>query len=141
MSNMIERARALRKVIEQMAENLTEEEAVNNVELFPEWIPDGHSYEANKLVRYNGVLYKTIHAHTSQPDWTPDVAVSLYTRVLAGQEGTAIGVWEQPDSTNGYKKGNKVHYPTMDDPVYESLIDNNVWSPEAYPQGWQEVTE
>ena len=25
--------------------------------------------------------------------------------------------------------------------VYESLIDNNVWSPSSYPQGWQEVVE
>lgn len=23
--------------------------------------------------------------------------------------------------------------------IYESVIDNNVWSPEAYPQGWKEV--
>ena len=138
MSEIIERARALRKVIEQMAENLTEEEAVNNVELFPEWQPDGHEYDANKLVRYNGVLYKTIPAHTSQPDWTPDVAVSLYTRVLAGQDGTEIGVWEQPDSTNGYMTGDRVHYPDADGPVYESLLDNNVWVP-TFAQGWQIV--
>lgn len=141
MSDMIERARVLRKVIEQMATGLTEEEAVENVELFPEWISDGNAYEVGARVRYNDTLYKVVQAHTSQPDWTPDVAASLYARVLAGQDGTPIGVWEQPDSTNGYKKGNKVHYPTMDDPVYESLIDNNVWSPEAYPQGWQEVVE
>ena len=25
--------------------------------------------------------------------------------------------------------------------VYQSLIDNNVWSPSAYTQGWQEVVE
>lgn len=35
--------------------------------------------------------------------------------------------------------GDKVHFTTADDPVYESLIDNNVWSPESYPQGWREV--
>ena len=33
--------------------------------------------------------------------------------------------------------GDRAHYPTMADPIYESLIDNNVWSPEEYPQGWQ----
>jgi hypothetical protein len=27
-----------------------------------------------------------------------------------------------------------------DGKVYESLIDNNIWSPEAYPAGWSEVT-
>ena len=35
--------------------------------------------------------------------------------------------------------GDKVHYPDADGPVYESIIDNNIWSPEAYPQGWQQV--
>ena len=25
--------------------------------------------------------------------------------------------------------------------VYESLIDNNAYSPSAYPAGWKEITE
>lgn len=62
---------------------------------------------------------------------------TLFARVLAGQGGTDIGVWEQPDSTNGYMIGDKVHYPTASDPVYECTIDNNVWSPAAYPAGWK----
>ena len=32
----------------------------------------------------------------------------------------------------------EVHYKGK---VYESLIDNNVWSPEAYPQGWKLIEE
>lgn len=32
--------------------------------------------------------------------------------------------------------GDKVTYNGK---VYMSLIDNNVWSPDAYPAGWQEV--
>ena len=38
-------------------------------------------------------------------------------------------------------KGDKVHYPDKGGPVYESTIDNNVFSPEAYPAGWQLVEE
>lgn len=138
MSEIIERARALRKVIEQMASGLSEEEAVANAELFPEWIADGNDYAVGDKVRYNSTLYKVLQAHTSQPDWTPDTAVSLYARILAGQEGTEVGEWEQPDSTNPYKKGDRVIYNGK---MYESTIDGNVWSPEAYPQGWQEVIE
>jgi hypothetical protein len=37
--------------------------------------------------------------------------------------------------------GDKVHYPTIEDSVYESTIDNNVWSPVSYPQGWKLVEE
>lgn len=44
--------------------------------------------------------------------------------------------WTQPDSTNGYSIGDKVLYNGV---IYESLIDNNIWSPEAYPDGWAEV--
>lgn len=49
-----------------------------------------------------------------------------------------IPVWVQPTGAHdAYQTGDKVHYPTIDGPVYESLIDGNVWSPEAYPAGWK----
>ena len=49
-----------------------------------------------------------------------------------------IPEWEQPDSTNAYKKGDKVRFEGK---VYKSLIDKNVWSPSAYPAGWQQIKE
>jgi hypothetical protein len=135
----IERARALRRVIEQLAGTLTDEAAAESAELFPQWDPDGHDYAAGDRVRDDGVLYKVLQAHTSQPGWAPADAPSLFAEVLPGQDGTEIGVWKKPDSTNPYMTGNRVHYPTMADPIYESLIDNNVWSPEEYPAGWREI--
>ncbi len=137
--SMIERARVLRAVIERMAAELTEGEAAENIELFPEWVPEGKTYAIGDRVRYSKTLYKVLQTHTSQPDWTPDEASSLYAEILPGQDGTDIGVWEQPDSTNGYMTGDRVHFPTMEDPVYESTIDNNIWSPADYPQGWRLV--
>ena len=83
------------------------------------------------------MLYKCLQAHTSQPDWTPDAAPSLWAKVSI-PDPDVIPEWEQPDSTNGYSKGDKVKYNGA---VYESLIDNNVWSPDAYPAGWEVVTE
>lgn len=133
-----ERARYLRDVISGAMQSVDDEIAVETPLLFPEW-QAGVSYEVGFKVQYGGVLYKILQAHTSQSDWTPDVAPSLFARVLPGQDDTDIGVWEQPDSTNPYMTGDKVHYPTMDDPIYESVIDNNVWSPDAYPAGWKEV--
>lgn len=38
-----------------------------------------------------------------------------------------------PENTRLFKGSN----PTKDDPVYESVIDGNIWSPEAYPAGWE----
>lgn len=37
-------------------------------------------------------------------------------------------------------KGDKVWYPEKDTKIYESLIDANVYSPEAYPAGWKEIS-
>ena len=72
----------------------------------------------------------------SQPDWPPNVAVSLFAKVLIPDE-SVIPDWQQSDSTNGYMKGDRMRY--NDGKVYESLIDNNVWSPEEYPAGWKEI--
>ena len=64
-----------------------------------------------------------------------DKAVSLFAKILTDPNG-AILPWVQPDSTNAYKKGDRVLFEGK---IYESLIDNNVWSPSAYPQGWKVV--
>lgn len=43
--------------------------------------------------------------------------------------------WFEPDSEHYYMKGDRMRY--TDGHVYESLIDTNVYSPDAYPQGWK----
>ena len=135
--SVVDDARHLRSVIEQLSVNLDDEHAAEAVELFPIWKADT-VYTAGDRVRYNDVLYKVLQGHTSQADWTPDTAVSLFTKVLI-PEPSIIPVWEQPTSTNAYMTGDRVYYPTAQDDVYESLIDNNVWSPTAYPQGWKVI--
>jgi hypothetical protein len=132
-----EHAYRLRELIEKAAVSLGDEDALDAVEFFPAW-NDEATYAVGDRVRYDGTLYKCLQAHTSQAQWTPDAAVSLWARVLI-PDPEVIPVWEQPDSTNAYMTGDKVHYPTLEDPVYESVIDNNIWSPEAYPAGWQLV--
>lgn len=129
-----ERAYALRAMIEKAAVSLDDTDALKAVELFPEWSATAH-YEADERVRYDGVLYRCLQAHDAQDGWTPADAPSLWAKVLI-PDPEVIPEWEQPDSTNPYMKGDKVRYNGK---VYESLIDNNIWSPEAYPAGWSEV--
>ena len=125
----------LREIIEKASINLSDEDALTAVELFPSW-EVGKSYEANVRVLFNGKLYKVVQAHTSQADWTPEATPALFTEVA--KEGE-IPVWKQPTGAqDAYNKGDQVHYPTADDPVYESLVDGNVWSPADYPQGWEQ---
>lgn len=103
--------------------------------VFPEWDGNSVSYTVGTRVTYKGTLYKVLQAHTSQSTWAPDVAPSLFAKVLTSDTGEPLP-WEQPDSANPYMKGDKVTYNGK---TYESVIDNNVWSPDDYPAGWKEV--
>lgn len=116
--------------------SIEDEVALVIPEVFPMWSANSVKYKKDERVTYNGVLYKVITAHTSQESWTPTDAPSLFVKVIV-QEGEILD-WEQPTAENAYKKGDKVRYNGK---VYESLIDNNVWSPEGYPAGWREIIE
>lgn len=131
---LTELAKKLRPLIEQAAQSFTDETALEAVSLFPSW-QSGIDYTVGQRVRYNGVLYSVLQAHTSQDTWQPDVAVSLFAKVLI-PDPDVVPEWEQPGSTNPYMKGDRVLFEGT---VYESLIDNNVWSPTAYPAGWEAV--
>lgn len=126
-----EKALALRALIEKAAVSLPDEDAVDAVELFSAWQTD-KAYAADERIRYEDKLYRCVQAHTSQADWTPDATPALWTEVAKPGE---IPVWKQPTGAqDAYRKGDRVHYPTANDPVYESTIDANVYAPDVY--GW-----
>lgn len=112
----------------------TDEMSLQVPNLYPTWKTDV-SYTLDERVLYNDVLYKVVTAHTSQETWTPDVSPSLFAKILIPDEST-IYPWTQPDSTNPYIIGDKVTYNGK---TYVSIVDNNVWTPDAY--GWQEIAE
>ena len=120
------------------AETLSDAQALQVPMLFDEFDGNGVAYEVGKRVLYNDILYKVIQAHTSQADWTPTNAPSLFAKVINETIDGSIPEFEHPDSTNPYMKGDRVIFNGK---VYESLIDNNVYSPEAYPAGWKEITK
>lgn len=132
---LVELAEKLRPLIEKAMEFLDDNDALEAVTLYPAWSGDGVNYEQDYRVKYNGLLYKVLITHTSQSNWTPANTPSLFARVLI-PDPDVIPDWVQPDSTNPYMKGDKVRFEGK---VYESVIDNNIWSPAAYPMGWQEV--
>lgn len=130
--SIVDRARQLRTQVETMADSLEDEEALKVVELFPKWA-ENKVYAIGDKVRYEGILYKCLIAHTSQSDWIPSDAVSLWTKVLI-PDPEVIPDWVQPESTNPYMKGDKVKHLNR---VWISDIDNNVWEPSVY--GWSEA--
>lgn len=133
---LIELAQKLRPYIEKAALFLDDEDALEAIQLFPNWAAQT-SYLKDDKVRYENVLYKCLQSHTSQSDWMPPDAPGLWARVLIPDENV-IPEWEQPDSTNAYQIGDKVMFEGK---IYECTIANNVWAPNVYPAGWKEVVE
>ena len=102
-------------------------------EMFPEWTPDSYPYFAGERVLYNGLHYRCIQNHTSQADWTPDTAVSLWVEIANPTQEWPE--WKQPAGAHdAYNKGDKV---THLEKHWVSDIDANVYEPSVY--GWTEV--
>lgn len=128
-----ELARKLRAFIELMSTNATDEEALDNILAFPKW-EVGREYVQGDRIRYEDVLYKVLQNHTSQADWAPDTAVSLYVRVSIEEWPE----WVQPTGAHdAYNTGDKVSH---NEKHWESLIDANVYEPtESVPTLWKEI--
>lgn len=128
----IAKARQLRRLIELASASLTDTDALEAVELFPHW-HDSAEYQTGNRVSYEGLLYKCLQDHTSQPSWTPDVSPSLWVRV--DDPGEEWPEWRQPTgSTDAYAKGAKVSHAEKH---WISDVDGNVWEPGVY--GWTEA--
>lgn len=108
----------------------TDEQAVEIQALYPEW-KSNIQYKTGERVLYNDILYKVLTDHTSQSDWTPNNAVSLFAKMLI-PNSDIIPEWVQPESTNPYMVGDKVIYNEL---TWISNIDNNVWEPGVF--GWE----
>lgn len=128
----------------QLKQELTEKTVLNNASdedayvmryLYDEWSGDGITYKTNDRLMYNDKFYKVLQDHTSQADWTPDTASSLYVEIA--EPSNEYPEFKQPTGAHdAYAKGDKV---TFEGKHYISLIDANVYNPTAYPAGWQLV--
>lgn len=132
MTNRMEKARQIRKLLEFSTANLTDEQALKVPAAFPAWDAAGN-YQAGDRAAYGDILYKCLTAHTAQEGWTPAAAPSLWARIdPPGEEWPA---WRQPQSSaEAYAKGAKVSHGGK---RWESEADQNVWVPGEY--GWKEV--
>ena len=130
----LEEAKAIIDALVTLRNSAADEQALKASALYPKW-KVGTDYQKDERVLYNDILYKVLADHTSQADWTPDAASSLFAKVLIPDKNV-IPEWEQPESTNPYGKGDKV---THNGKTWRSTIDGNVWEQGVY--GWEEITE
>lgn len=131
MNKYLERARQMRSQLDNITKDFDDEKALDNKELYPDWNGNGVQLSVGAIVYYNDNLYRVIQAHTTQSDWTPDVAISLFVKISIDE----FPEWVQPTGAHdAYKKGDKVTY---NNEHWQSTVDNNVWQPGVY--GWEKL--
>lgn len=109
---------------------LSDEEKIDFIDLFPPF-QETHDYVTGDEFSYNGTIYRVLQDHRSS-HYRPHEAVSLYVDIL---NKLTIEEFKQPTGEHdAYMIGDKVLWQGE---VYRSIIDNNVWSPTDYPQGWE----
>lgn len=146
--SLIEQAKEFRKEVEAtkkatgkliLKSDISPEELQDLMSVYPAF-EVGVSLKVGDIVRYQDKLYEVIQAHTTQGDWTPDKVPALFKifevkKDSAGNE--IVAEFKHPTGAHDtYKKGDKVQFKGS---IYESLIDNNAYSPEEYAQGWKKI--
>lgn len=77
-------------LLEKVAEQ-TDEEALENIELFPTWQSRiGVQVQQGERLYYDDKLYKVQQTHIPQEDWRPDATASLYVQVVAESDAGTI---------------------------------------------------
>lgn len=134
------------------AEDLTEAQRELVLARYPEYrigqyyVGKNESEEDYDIINYNDELYEVVQSHVAQGDWIPSETPALYTPVnnveVEDEEGNEVELikdFVQPTGGHdAYQTDDKIRF---DGEIYESTIDNNVYSPDDYAQGWKLVEE
>lgn len=100
-------------------------ETLVNVNTRPVWRPD-MDVVGGDVLYFKRNLYEVIAGkdHTTQADWTPDRARSLFKRY---RDSGTLEEWVQPEGAHDVYPMN---WRVIDNGrIWRSLIDNNVWRP------------
>ena len=132
----IEHAKKLRQTIEKLAQNLNNNDALENIELFPTWKLN-RVYKTGLKIRYLDKLYRVTQDHLSMEQLRPDMGLGAeYFIQLFYVKPSNPQPWQQPTKDNPYMMGDLIIYKNK---TYKSLINNNIWNPEDFPLAWEEI--
>ena len=101
-------------------------------EMVLEQLRKSEDYKVGNIREFGGELFRCVQDHTSQADWTPTAAASLWAKI--GDPGEEWPAWSQPvGAHDAYNAGDKVSHNGKH---WSSDLDANVWEPGVY--GWTE---
>jgi len=123
-------ALAYRARIEHAAEQQSDADALQSIDLFRRWKADEDAEQGDRR-SFGGKLYRCLQSHHTQAGWTPDITPALWTEVSVEEWPE----WVQPlGAQDAYNTGDKV---THNGSHWISTADSNVWEPGVF--GWNEV--
>ena len=131
---LIEKARKMRAAMETAAVSLDDATASTAPELFPRLKGDGSLVKAGTRICWCGTLKRAAVDLWDNAENTPDAAPTLWEDVLYRD-----GIRVIPDTITAGLAFTKGERGWWGDALYVSTIDANVWTPEAYPAGWEIV--
>lgn len=136
MIDYIGNARAQRKAIEAAVPSLDDKVASTSAELFPKLKEDGSLVNAGTRINWGGTLKRAAVDLWDTAENNPDNAPTLWEDIEY-RNGFRI-IPETITAGTAFAKGECGYWGET---LYKSLIDANVWTPEAYPSGWEIVEE
>ena len=119
---LIVAAKKYRKLIEKAVQSLDDKDALECVCLYEKWDGSGKEYIENKKLRHNGKLWRVKQTHTSQPDWIPGVAASLFDEINETNAGTS----DDPIPYSGNMVLEKGKYYSQDGVTYLCTRDTGI---------------
>ena len=122
----------LRSIIEQAATSLDDKTASEGATLFPCLKGDGTLVKAGTRINWHGIIKRAAVDLWDTPENNPNNAPSLWENIEY-REGYRI----IPETITAGTAFAKDECGWWGDALYKSLIDANVWTPEAYPSGWE----
>lgn len=135
MSKILKEARAYRRALLEAVPSLDDKSASTAAALFPRLKEDGGLVGAGTRVYWKGSLMRAAVDLWDTAANNPDNAPTLWEAVNY-RDGERI-IPEVITAGLAFAKGERGWWR---DKIYISIIDNNVWTPDAYPSGW-ELTE
>lgn len=134
MSEYINKARKLRPYIVQASASLDDASASNAAELFPALKQDGSLVRAGTRINWHGTIKRAASDLWDTEANDPDHAPTLWEDIAYKQGYRII-----PETITAGTAFAKDECGWWGDVLYKSLIDANVYAPEAYPAGWEVV--
>ncbi len=132
----IDLARKYRPIIEKAMAETDDLTASAAVELSPVMKYDGRLIKAGTRINYGGVLKRAAVDLWDTEANNPDNAPALWEDI-SYRDGIRI-IPEIISVSAAFALGERGWWR---DKLYESKINANVYTPEQYPAGWEEVTQ